>query len=54
MPIFANLDSKFSKINVRYEISTFKIGYMQNFVKRLESLYFFAQNSQIWVFVLEV
>ena len=30
---FEDLNSKFLKINVRFEISTFEIGYMQNFVK---------------------
>ena len=30
---FEDLDSKFSNINVRFKISTFEIGYMQNFVK---------------------
>ena len=30
---FEDLDSKFSKINVRFKINTFEIGYMQNFVK---------------------
>ena len=30
---FGDLDSKFSKTNNEFEISTFEIGYMQNFVK---------------------
>ena len=33
MPIFGNLGSTFSKTNARFEISTFKIGYMRNFIK---------------------
>ena len=47
------LGLKFSKTNVRFEVSNFKIGYMQNFVERLESLYFLAQKTQIWGFGLE-
>ena len=31
MPIFGDLGSKFSETNVRFEIKTFEIGYMQNF-----------------------
>ena len=38
----------FGKNNVRCQISIFKIGHRQNFVKRLESWYFFVQNTQIW------
>ena len=30
---FGDLSSKFSKTNVRFEISTFEIEYRQNFVK---------------------
>ena len=33
MPKFGDLGSKFSKANVRFEISPFEIGYMRNFVK---------------------
>ena len=33
MPILRNLGSKFSETNVRFEISTFELGYMQNFLK---------------------
>ena len=32
MPKSGHLSPKFSKTNVRFEISTFEIGYMQNFV----------------------
>ena len=48
------LGLKFLKTNVRFEVSNFKIGYKQNFVERLESLYFLAQKTQIWAFGLEV
>ena len=51
---FGYLGSKFLKTNVRFEISTFKIGYRQIFGKRLESWYFLAQNTQIWAFGLKV
>ena len=44
----------FPKTKVRFEISTFKIGYMRNFIKRLDKWYFLVQNTQIWVFGLEV
>ena len=53
MPKFGDLDSTFSKTNVRFEISTFEIGYIRNFVKTSDS-YFLAQNIQIWAFELEV
>ena len=33
MPKIEYLSSTFSKTNVRFEISTFEIGYMRNFVK---------------------
>ena len=33
MPNFGDLTSKCSKTNLRFEISTFEIGYMQNYVK---------------------
>ena len=49
-----HLGLKFSKKNVRFEISTVEIEYIQNFVKKLESRYFFVQNTQIWAFGLEV
>ena len=37
MPKCEHLGSKFWKMNVRFEISTFEIGYMLDFVKILES-----------------
>ena len=40
MPKFGNLGSKFSKTSVRFEISTFEIGYMQNFVMVRELILF--------------
>ena len=52
MPKSGDLDSTFSKTNVRFEISTFEIGYIRNFVKTLDN-YFLAQNIQIWAFELE-
>ena len=36
MPKFGYLGSKSSKTNVRLDVSTFEIGYGQNFVKRLK------------------
>ena len=54
MPKFEDLGSTFLKKNIRVEINFFEIGCKQNFVKRLESLYFFAQNTQIWPFGPEV
>ena len=33
MPKIEYLSSAFSKTNLRFEISTFEIGYMRNFVK---------------------
>ena len=48
------LGLKCPKTNVRFQICAFEIGYRQNFVKRLESWYSLAQNTQIWAFVLEV
>ena len=43
MHIFGNLSSKFSKVNVRFEISTFKVVYMRNFIK-IEKLILFSSN----------
>ena len=54
MPKFAHLGSKFSKSNVRFEIRNFEIEHKQNFAKILASWYFFVQNTQIWIFGLEV
>ena len=44
---FGDLSSKFSKTNDKFEISTFEIESRQNVVKRLESWYYLAQNTQI-------
>ena len=52
-PKYPNLGiwaTNFWKNNVRCQISIFKIGRRQNLVKRLESWYFFVQNTQIWAF----
>ena len=40
MPKFGDLDSKFSKKNVRFESSYFKIGCRQNFVKIKKLMHF--------------
>ena len=40
MPKFGHLGSIFSKANVKFEISSFKIGYMRNFVKIRKSILF--------------
>ena len=40
MPKFGNLGLKFSQTSVRFEISTFEIGYMQNFVMVRELILF--------------
>ena len=37
MPKTGYLGTTFWKTNAKFEISTFEIGYMLNFVKRLES-----------------
>ena len=42
---FGHLSSTFWKTNVRFEISTFEIGYMLYLVKRLESWYFLVQKA---------
>ena len=36
MPKIVHFGSKCVKTNIRFEISTFEIGYMLNFIKRLE------------------
>ena len=43
MPKFGYLDSKFSKTNYKFEISTSKIGCMRNFVK-IRKLILFGQK----------
>ena len=40
MPKFGDLGSKCSKTSVKFEISTFEIGYIQNFVKIRELILF--------------
>ena len=40
MPKFGYLGSNFPKINVKFEFSTFELGYMRNFVKTRKSLLF--------------
>ena len=50
MLIFGDLGSNFSKNNVRFEISTFEIGYMRNFAK-IRKLILFGpkcENLGIW------
>ena len=50
MPKFWPFGSKFSKTNDKFEISTFKISYMQSFVK-IRKLILFGQKCQnlgIW------
>ena len=51
MPKFGDLGPKFSKTNVRFEVSTFEIGYMQNFVniRKLILIDPKYQNLGIWV-----
>ena len=44
---------KFSKTKIRFEISTFEIGYRQNFVK-IRKLIIFGLNAQIWAFGLKI
>ena len=43
MPKFGDLGLKFSKTNNKFEISTFKKGYMRNFVK-ISKLILFGQK----------
>ena len=50
MPKFGHLGYIFSTNNIRFETSPMEIVYKQNFVKRLESSYFFNQNTKIWAF----
>ena len=54
MSKFGYLGSKYLKTNVKFGISIFEIGCRQNFVERLESWFFLAQNTQIWAFGLEI
>ena len=47
MPKFEDLDSRFSKTNIRFEISTSE-GDTCKILLKLESWYFLAQNAHIW------
>ena len=47
MPNFGDFSSKCLKTNVRFEISTFKIGYMRNFVK-IRKLILFGPKGLIF------
>ena len=47
MPKFGDLSSKFLKTNNRFEISTIKIGYLQNF-DNIRELILFGPNLSIW------
>ena len=46
MPKFGNLGSKYSKTNDKFEISTYKIGWIQNFIKTRKFI-LFGPNAQI-------
>ena len=50
MPSFGDLTSKCSKTNLRFEISTFEIGYMQNYVKIKKLITFGPKslNLDVW------
>ena len=50
MPKFGRLGSNFWKTNVRFEISTFEIGYKGNFVKIRKLILFGPKcpNVSIW------
>ena len=50
MPKFGDLSSKFSKTDDKFEISTFRIGYIQNFVNIRKSILFGLKcpNLSIW------
>ena len=49
MPIFGDLGLNFSETDLRFEIKTFEIGYMQNFanIKKL-ILCPKCSNTEIW------
>ena len=49
MPKIGYLCSKFWKANVRFEIITFKIGYMQNFVKIRKLIPFGPKCSKLGI-----
>ena len=50
MSIFRDLSSQFSKTNVRFDISSFEIGYMRNFAKDRNLILFGPKcpNLGIW------
>ena len=51
MPIFGELGSTFLETNVRFEISKFEIGYMQNFADKIRKWILFdlkCLNFGIW------
>ena len=51
MPIFGELGTTFLETNVRFEISNFEIGYMQNFADKIRKLILFdlkCLNFGIW------
>ena len=50
MTNFGHLGSKFLKTNVRFEVSTFEIGYVRNFVKIRELILFGPKhpNFGVW------
>ena len=50
MPIFGNLYSKSSKVNVKFKISTFEIDYMRNLAKIKKLILFGPEcpNLGIW------
>ena len=50
MPKYRDLDSNFSKTSVKFEISTFEIVYMQNFIKIRKLILFGPKcpNLGIW------
>ena len=50
---FGDLGYKILKTNLKFEISTFKIGYKQNFVE-IRNLYSLTQNAHIWGFGLKL
>ena len=51
MPMFGDLDSKFSRTNVRFGINIFEKGYMRNFAKIRKLILFGTEcpNFGIWV-----
>ena len=54
MSIFGDLGSKFSKTNVRSDISTFEMGYIRNFANKIRELILFDLKCPNWAFGLEI